>query len=114
MNKIKNFNKINKKLKMKKKNTQKKKLIKKMIKVIIPRKKELIKKIKKKVLLRRKKKFEFLKHIFQQSNFKNNFQLEMLSKLKDDTNWNTLFLNPNSVLEAIKHKFNLKKVIILI
>lgn len=35
----------------------------------------------------------------------------MLARLEDDTNWNTLFLNPNSVLEAVKHKFNLKKVI---
>ena len=34
----------------------------------------------------------------------------MLNKLDDQTNWNTLFLNPNSVLASVGEKFNLKKV----
>jgi hypothetical protein len=38
----------------------------------------------------------------------------MLKKLDDQTSWNTLFLNPNSVLAAIGEKFNLKKVVLVI
>lgn len=34
----------------------------------------------------------------------------MRKKLEDQTNWNTLFLNPNSILESIASKFSMKKV----
>lgn len=34
----------------------------------------------------------------------------MRGKLNDSTSWNTLFLNPNSILAAIAKKFNIKKV----
>lgn len=34
----------------------------------------------------------------------------MRKKLNDTTSWNTLFLNPNSILAAIAKKFNIKKV----
>jgi len=37
----------------------------------------------------------------------------MLKKLEDTTNWNTLFLNPNAVLESISKRFGLKKSEIL-
>ena len=33
----------------------------------------------------------------------------MLNRLEDQTSWNTLFLNPNSILEAVAQKYNLKK-----
>lgn len=33
----------------------------------------------------------------------------MLEKVNDKTNWNSLFLNPNSVLAAISAEYNLKK-----
>lgn len=33
----------------------------------------------------------------------------MLQKLNDKTNWNSLFLNPNSVLAAISAQYNVKK-----
>ena len=33
--------------------------------------------------------------------------MEMRKKLKDETNWNTLFLNPNTILESISSKFQL-------
>ena len=55
---------------------------------------------KKKVPIKKRKKY-FL-------NFK--FQVEMRGKLNDSTSWNTLFLNPNSILAAIAKKFNIKKV----
>jgi len=32
-----------------------------------------------------------------------------MKKLEDDTNWNTLFLNPNAVLAAISKKFGIQK-----
>ena len=38
--------------------------------------------------------------------------MDLLNKLNDDTSWNTLFLNPNSVLAAISNKFAIKKVTI--
>ena len=31
-------------------------------------------------------------------------------KKNDSSSWNTLFLNPNSILAAIAKKFNIKKV----
>lgn len=33
----------------------------------------------------------------------------MLKRLEDDTNWNTLFLNPNSILEAVSKELAIKK-----
>ena len=34
----------------------------------------------------------------------------MLKNLDDQTNWNTLFLNPNTVLSEITQRYNIKKV----
>lgn len=34
----------------------------------------------------------------------------MKKNLSDDTNWNTLFLNPNTILEQIAARYNIKKV----
>lgn len=35
------------------------------------------------------------------SSYKISKKKDMLGKLDDQTNWNTLFLNPNSILESI-------------
>ena len=35
----------------------------------------------------------------------------MLEKVNDKTNWNALFLNPNSVLASISAQYNMKKII---
>lgn len=37
----------------------------------------------------------------EKSSYKKMKKVEMRKKLEDKTNWNTLFLNPNSILEAI-------------
>lgn len=34
----------------------------------------------------------------------------MKKNLADETNWNTLFLNPNTILETVAARFNIKKV----
>ncbi len=34
----------------------------------------------------------------------------MRKRLEDSTNWNSLFLNPDTILETIARKFNVKKV----
>ncbi len=33
----------------------------------------------------------------------------MRQKLNDQTNWNTLFLNPNTILERVSRKLNITK-----
>lgn len=38
----------------------------------------------------------------------------MRNKLNDTTNWNTLFLNPNTVLESISKKLGITKSDILL
>ncbi|EGR30188.1 rbd protein, putative [Ichthyophthirius multifiliis] len=45
--------------------------------------------------------------------FKKKKKFELKQKLKDDSNWNTLFLNPNSILETISKRYDLKKSDIL-
>lgn len=37
----------------------------------------------------------------EKSSYKKMKKVEMRKKLEDQTNWNTLFLNPNSILESI-------------
>lgn len=37
----------------------------------------------------------------------------MLERLNDSTHWNTLFLNPNTIIEAIGEKYSLQKAEIL-
>jgi multiple RNA-binding domain-containing protein 1 len=33
----------------------------------------------------------------------------MLTRLEDPVNWNSIFLNPNSILESISKKYGVKK-----
>ena len=33
----------------------------------------------------------------------------MLQRLEDPTSWNTMFLNPNSILESVSRKYGVKK-----
>lgn len=49
----------------------------------------------------------------EKSSYKKQKKAELKRKLKDETNWNTLFLNPNTILESIGSKFSLKKSEIL-
>lgn len=34
----------------------------------------------------------------------------MLKRMEDDTNWNSLFLNPNTIIAEMEERFNIKKV----
>jgi multiple RNA-binding domain-containing protein 1 len=43
------------------------------------------------------------------SSYKKLKKRDMLERLEDQTSWNTLFLNPNSILESVSRKYNLKK-----
>lgn len=45
----------------------------------------------------------------ENSSYKKSKRKDMLNRLEDQTSWNTLFLNPNSILEAVAQKYNLKK-----
>ena len=47
--------------------------------------------------------------IIEKSSYKKEKKKQMIAKLNDTSNWNTLFLNPNSILEAIATKFNVEK-----
>ncbi|KRX11111.1 hypothetical protein PPERSA_05220 [Pseudocohnilembus persalinus] len=49
----------------------------------------------------------------EKSSYKKMKKIEMRKKLDDKTNWNTLFLNPNSILEAIANTYNVRKSEIL-
>jgi len=37
-------------------------------------------------------------------------QSDMKKNLSDDTNWNSLFLNPNAILETVATRYGVKKV----
>jgi len=45
----------------------------------------------------------------EKSAYKKKKKMEMLKRLNDDTNWNTLFLNPNTILNEMAQRYNLKK-----
>lgn len=49
----------------------------------------------------------------EKSSFKREKKLNLMKNLKDETNWNTLFLNPNTILEYIHTKFGLTKAELL-
>lgn len=49
----------------------------------------------------------------EKSSFKKVKKAEMLKKIYDQTNWNSLFLNPNTVLAKMADKFGLQKKDIL-
>lgn len=40
-------------------------------------------------------------------------KIQMMKKLKDHTNWNTLFLNPNTIIAEMTERYKLKKSDIL-
>ena len=48
----------------------------------------------------------------EKSSYKRKKKSEMLRRLNDDTNWNTLFLNPNTILNEMAQRYNIKKVLI--
>ncbi|KAL4495586.1 hypothetical protein ABPG72_014055 [Tetrahymena utriculariae] len=50
---------------------------------------------------------------FEKSSFKKQKKSELKKSLNDDTNWNTLFLNPNTILETVASRYNIKKSDIL-
>ena len=58
-----------------------------------------------------RKKYQGAKHM--KSSYKRKQREELMKKLESDTNWNTLFLNPNAVMAAIAKKFAVKKADIL-
>lgn len=47
------------------------------------------------------------------SSFKKFKKAELLKKIYDQTNWNSLFLNPNTILQKMAEKFGLQKKDIL-
>jgi len=47
----------------------------------------------------------------EKSSFKKSRKAALLQRLDDDTNWNTLFLNPNTILAEMANRLNIKKVI---
>ncbi|KAL4447005.1 hypothetical protein ABPG74_014977 [Tetrahymena malaccensis] len=49
----------------------------------------------------------------EKSSFKKQKKSELKKSLNDDTNWNTLFLNPNTILETVASRYNIKKSDIL-
>lgn len=49
----------------------------------------------------------------EKSSFKKFKKAELLKKIYDETNWNALFLNPNTILQKMSEKFGLKKTDIL-
>ena len=50
----------------------------------------------------------------EKSSYKKKKKREMREKYNDSTNWNTLFLNPNTVLERMAKKLNISKSEILV
>jgi len=46
----------------------------------------------------------------EKSSYKKKRKGELLKRLNDDTNWNTLFLNPNTILAEMSERLNIKKV----
>ena len=48
--------------------------------------------------------------VVERSSFKKEKRVDLMKNLKDETNWNTLFLNPNTVLSYITEKFGITKV----
>jgi multiple RNA-binding domain-containing protein 1 len=50
----------------------------------------------------------------EKSSFKKKKKREMREKLNDTTNWNTLFLNPNTILERMAKKLHITKSEILL
>jgi len=49
----------------------------------------------------------------EKSSFKKRRKADLLKRLDDDTNWNTLFLNPNTILAEMADRLNIKKSDIL-
>lgn len=49
----------------------------------------------------------------EKSSFKKVKKAELLKKIYDQTNWNSLFLNPNTILQKMAEKFGLQKKDIL-
>lgn len=45
----------------------------------------------------------------ESSSYKRAKKSEMLKKLDDTSSWNTVFLNPNSILECVSQKYGVKK-----
>lgn len=43
------------------------------------------------------------------SSYKKKKRSELMKRLEDDTNWNTLFLNPNTIVAEITERFKIKK-----
>jgi len=49
----------------------------------------------------------------EKSSYKKEKKIQMMKKLKDSTNWNTLFLNPNTIIAEMTERYKLKKSDIL-
>jgi len=47
----------------------------------------------------------------ERSSFKKEKRIDLMKNLKDETSWNALFLNPNTVMEHITAKFQISKVV---
>lgn len=45
----------------------------------------------------------------EKTSFKKAKKIDMLKKLEDPTSWNTLFLNPNTIVESMASRYNLSK-----
>jgi multiple RNA-binding domain-containing protein 1 len=50
----------------------------------------------------------------EKTSYKKQKKREMRQKLNDTTNWNTLFLNPNTILERVARKLKVTKAEILL
>lgn len=50
----------------------------------------------------------------EKSSYKKKKKRQMRERLNDTTNWNTLFLNPNTILERIAKKLHITKSEILL
>ena len=48
-------------------------------------------------------------HLEEKSSYKKKKKKEMRMKYNDTTSWNTLFLNPNTVLERMAKKLHITK-----
>ena len=53
-------------------------------------------------------------HLQEKSSYKKKKKKEMRMKYNDTTSWNTLFLNPNTVLERMAKKLHITKSQILV